>query len=316
MRLNRLGRVIAAITCAVGLIAAPASAAPTVAITSAVRDTAAGTATVTGTAAFAAITEAQSVGGLNTNFSEPGAADAGGFDLTDAKILPLEDGSGLRFIWQLTSLPAQVPPEGVRYTWAFRIGETQFQLQAKRTNMASITTVEDPVGHARQAAAGEFFQLRGACKDNYFDTPQPVAGCAHLAFLKGSFDATAKTVSMDVPFNTKDSIGRLVAPQFKPGVVIEELQTASMSITAALQAVISNTQVSDYTNGWDPYYVGPRVDLAVGSATASPLGLNFATPATLTGDTFTGTVPMTGSATTVYARACNGMECSFAKLTP
>ena len=316
MRLNRLRLAIAAVMCVVGLVAAPASAAPSVAITSAVRDTAAGTATVTGTAAFAAITEGQSVGGSNTNFSDPAVAEAAGIDLTDAKIMPLADGSGLRFIWQLTSLPAQVPPEGVRYTWAFRIGETQFQLQAKRTNLASITTAEDPVGHVRQVSAGEFFQLRGACKDNYFDTPQPVAGCAHLAFLKGSFDSAAKTVSMDVPFNTKDAIGRLVAPQFQPGVVIEELQTAAMSVTAAFQAAISNATVSDYTNGWDPYYVGPRVDLAVGSATASPAGLNFATPATLAGDTFTGTVPMTGAATTVYARACNGTECSFAKLTP
>ena len=314
MRLNRLGRAVAAIACAVGLIAAPAAAAPSVAITSAVRDTAAGTATVTGTAAFTAITEGQSVGGINTNFSDPAVADAAGIDLTDAKIMPLADGSGLRFIWQLASLPAQVPPEGVRYTWAFRIGETQFQLQAKRTNLVSITTAEDPVGHAKQATVGEYFQLRGACVANYEGTP--TAGCYHLAFLKGAFDTAAKTVHIDLPYETKDAIGRQVARQFTPGVVIEENVTAGMSITGAFQAVVGNTSTSDYTNGWDPYYVGPRVDLATGSATASPVGLNFATPATLSGDTFTGTVPMTGSATTVYARACNGMECSYAKLTP
>ena len=314
MRLSRVARATAAIACVVGLTAGPASAAPTVAITSVVRDTAAGKATVAGTAAFPAITEAQSVGGTNTEFADPAVAEAAGINLTDAKILPLPDGSGLRFIWQLSSLPAQVPPEGVRYTWAFRIGETQFQLQAKRSNLVSITTAEDPVGHVKQASVGNYFQLRGACVASYEGTP--TAGCYHLAFLQGAFDTAAKTVSIDLPYNTKDAIGRLVAPQFKPGVLIEENLTANMSITSAFQAVVSNTQISDYTNGWDPYYVGPRVDLATGSATAAPAGLNYATPATLTGDTFTGTVPMTGSATTVYARACNGTECSFAKLTP
>jgi hypothetical protein len=195
--------VAAAIACVAGLAAMPAGAAPQLAITDAVRDGA--TATVSGTAAFAPITEAQSVQGLNTGFAEPAVAAAAGIDLTDAKIQPLADGSGLRFVWQLSSMPAQVPPEGVRYTWSFRIGGTQFQLQAKRTNLASITTAEDPVGHAKQATVGNYFQLRGACVANYEGTP--TAGCYHLAFLKGGFDTAAKTVSMDLPFQTRDAIG-------------------------------------------------------------------------------------------------------------
>lgn len=312
MRLTRLGRTTAAIACVVGLAAVPASAAPSVAITSGVIDGAA--ATVAGTATFTPITEGQSVGGVNTNFSDQQVAQAAGIDVTDAKIMPLADGSGLRFVWELSAMPAQVPPEGVRYTWAFRIGETQFQLQAKRTNLVSITTAEDPVGHAKQATVGDYFQLRGACVASYEGTP--TAGCYHLAFLKGAFDTTAKTVTIDLPYNTKDAIGRLVAPQFKPGAIIEENVTAGMSITGAFQAVVGNTSTSDYTNGWDPFYVGPRVDLAVGSATASPLSLNYATPAALTGDSFTGTVPLTATARTVYARACNAMECSYAKFTP
>ena len=313
MRASRVVRLTAAIGCIVALAAVPATAAPSVAITSAVRDGT--TAIVNGTAAFPAITEAQSVQGSNTAFANPEAAAALGIDLVDAKILPLEDGSGLRFIWQLSAMPEQVPPEGVRYTWSFAIDGTQFQLQAKRTNLASITTAEDPVGHAKQATVGDYFQLRGACVASYEGTP--TAGCYHLAFLKGKFDAAAKTVSMDVPFNTKDAIGRLVAPQFKPGSIIVENLTANMSIVAALQAVIGNTSTSDYINGWEPYYAGKRVDLAVGSATASPLALNYTTPATLTGDTFSGTVAgLTGSATTVFARACNGTECQYAKLTP
>lgn len=312
MGVSRLGRLVAAVACVIGLAAVPAAAAPTVSITEAVRD--GSRAHVTGTAAFAPITEGQSVGGLNKDFADVAVADAAGINLVDAKILPLEDNSGLRFTWQLKSLPAQVPPEGVRYTWSFRVGETQFQLQAKRTNLASITTAEDPVGHAKQATIGEYFQLRGACVASYEGTP--TSGCYHLAFLKGKFDTAAKTVSVDLPYNTRDAIGRLVAPQFRPGVIIEENLTAGMSIVAAFQAVIGNTSTSDYTNGWDPYYVGPRVDLAVGSARSTPDQLDYATPASLSGGTFSGIVDgLTATATTVFARACNGTECQYAKLT-
>lgn len=313
MRANRIIRAAVAVSLVAGLAALPAGAAPSLAITGAVRDGA--TAAVTGVAAFTPITEAQSVQGMDTEFADVAVAQAAGIDLTDAKIQPLADDSGLRFIWQLSSLPAQVPPEGVRYTWSFRIGETQFQLQAKRTNLASITTAEDPLGHAKQATVGEFFQLRGACVTSYEGTP--TAGCYHLAFLKGKFDAASKSVSMDMPYQTRDAIGRLVAPQFKPGVMIEENLTANMSIVAAFQAVIGNTSTSDYINGWNPYFVGERVDLAVGPANAAPDALDYGTRATLSGDTFTGTVSgLTGSATTVFARACNGTECSYAKLTP
>ena len=313
MRASKFVRAAAAISMVAGLAAMPAGAAPTLSFTSAVRDGA--TATVSGTAAFTEITEAQSVQGTDTDFADMAVAQAAGIDLTDAKIAPLPDGSGLRFVWQLSSLPEQVPPEGVRYTWSFRIGETQFQLQAKRTNLVSITTAEDPIGHAKQATVGDYFQLRGACVTSYEGTP--TAGCYHLAFLKGKFDAASKTVSMDVPYETRDAIGRLVAPQFKPGVVLEENLTANMSIVAAFQAVIGNTSTSDYITGWNPYYVGPRVDLAVGPANASPEALTFATPAALDGGAFTGTVSgLTGSSTTVFARACNGTECTFSKVTP
>ncbi|HYH27249.1 MAG TPA: hypothetical protein VEA19_00560, partial [Actinomycetota bacterium] len=79
-----------------------------------------GTATVKGTVSFPAITTPQSVvtpdiqvGG---QFAAQQVSDAAGLNLTDAKILPIN--GGLRFIWQVNSMPAQVPPEGVRYNWA------------------------------------------------------------------------------------------------------------------------------------------------------------------------------------------------------
>jgi hypothetical protein len=139
-----------------------------------------------------------------------GVAEAAGIDLVDAKVLPLPDGSGLRFIWEVSNLPAQVPPEGVRYNWSFTAGGAQFQLQAKRTNLASVTTTEDPVGYVQQVSKGDFFQLRGACQTSYQGTP--AAGCYHLAFLKGAFDVANKQVSIDVPYQTRDSIGRLSPP--------------------------------------------------------------------------------------------------------
>ena len=316
MRVARFVKTAAVIGCIVGMVAVPASAAaPTLAFSEAVRTGA--KAVVGGTAVFPTITDAVSVGGTNTNFANADVAAAAGINMTDAKIQPLADGSGLRFIWVLSSMPAEVPPEGVRYTWAFKIGETQYQLQAKRTNMGSLTTAEDPVNHAKQLASQKpFFQLRGACVTNYEGGPS--AGCYHLAFLNGAFDVANKTVSMDLPYNTRDQIGRLVAPDFKPGAVLDPNETAAMSITAAFQAVVGNTTTSDFTNGWTSYYTGKRVDLAVGPANAEPEGLEFTFPATVTGDSFRGEVTglSTGS-NTVYARACSGAsECTYAKVTP
>jgi len=291
----------------------PAGAAPQVAITSAVRNGA--QATVSGTAAFTPSAEPVSVGGTNTNFANAAFAEQAGIDLVDARIAPLADGKGLRFIWQLKNLPEQVPPEGVRYTWALQIAGRQYQLQAKRTNMTSITTLEDPVNHVQQLAVGGFFQLRGACQTSYEGLP--TSGCYHLAFLSGGFDAAKDQVFLDWPYETRDEIGRLVAPDFKPGVVLEELLTASMSITAGMQAFISNTTVSDYNNGWTPYFVGNVVQLGVGAASTSPASATYTSRAALSGDTFTGTVSgVSDKNNTVFVRACNAAECSYATAVP
>jgi hypothetical protein len=280
------------------------------------------TATVTGTATFGAITAPESVVGTasDTDFQQADVAKAAGIDLVDAQIAPLADGSGLRFIWKVSSLPDQVPPEAVRYTWSFKIGDTQYQLQAKRTNIASITTAENPVGHVKQLASQQpFFQLRGACVASYEGTP--TAGCYHLAFLKGSFDVANKAITIDLPFNTRDDIGRLVAPDFKPGVKLVENLTAGMSIVGAFQAVIGNTSTSDYINGWSPFFIGPQVALAVGPAdadTSDPEALAFGPNLTLNANgSFSGTISgLTATNNTVYVRACNGESCAFTSVTP
>ena len=292
------------------MLPGPASAAPSVAITGVT--VTGGTGAVTGTAAFEAITAAVSVGGTNTNWGPAQAAplaEAAGINMVDAKIAPLPN--GLRFIWELSNLPAQIPPEVVRYTWSFKIGSNQYQLQAKRTNLASITTAEDPVNHVQQAAnQKEFFQLRGACVTSYEGLP--TSGCYHLAFLNGSFDIAGKKVTMDLPYQTKDEIGRVVAPDFVPGAVIEANETAAMSITAAFQAVVGNTTTSDYTNGWSSFYAGPQVTLGVAAASAEPETVTYSSPGSLNGGTFNGTVTgLTASKNTVFARACYGTECSY-----
>jgi hypothetical protein len=278
-----------------------------------------GTGSVTGTAHFEAITAAQSVVGeesVNTAGAAGGSAagDAAGLDLQDATIEPLANGSGLRFTWIMSAMPEQVPPEGVRYTWGFKVGTSLYQLQAKRTNIVGVSTTEDPVGTVQHHAANQnAFELRGACVAAYQGAP--VNGCYHLAWLPGSFDTANKKVTMDMPFETKDAIGRLVAPNFKPGAAVVDNggeNTAGMAIAASFQAAVSNTASSQYINGHMPYYIGPQISLGVAAPNLAPEGVTYTSAGTLNGGTFNGTVTgLTSAKNTVYARACNGIECSY-----
>lgn len=294
----------------------PASAEAQITISSA---TLAGdTVTVSGTAAFSEITEPHSVVGdfAIKSAGAAGGSEAGnmaGLGLVDATILPIED--GLRFTWVVNNMPEQgIPPEVVRYNWGFKIGDRLFQLQAKSSNMVNATTIEDPVGHVQHARSGKpFFQLRGACVTEYLGTP--IQGCYHLAFLEGEVDPAAGTISVDLPFNTKDSIGRLVAPEFVEGEILTDNGgegTAGMSIAASFQAVVSNTITSQYINGYDSFYIGEHLDVAVGRPGQNPAGLSY-TPATRSGDAFTATVPQGAPTNTVaYVRACEGTVCTYA----
>jgi hypothetical protein len=292
----------AVVTATAAVVATSALAAPTATtVTSAVRTGA--LVTASGTAVFDGATEAVSVGGTNTAMTADPAAGPAGVQLEDALIAPLEDGSGLRFIWQLESLPAQVPPEGTRYTWSFGVGDKTFQLQAKRTNLASLTVLDDAAGHAGAVAGNGFFQLRGNCVASYQGTP--VSNCPHIAFLSGAFNTADATVTMDVPF------GSQVAPEIQPGAVITEVQTASMSITAAFQAVASNTFISDYTNGWSPYYVGGNVAIGTGPETARSTSVRYV-PATLDGEHWSGTVDrVADNHTTLFVRSCEAATCTY-----
>ncbi|HVM11562.1 MAG TPA: hypothetical protein VM638_03675, partial [Actinomycetota bacterium] len=235
-------------------------------------------------------------------------------------ISPIQD--GLRFTWHLSSMPEQTLLEGIRYTWSFKIGETNYQLQAKRVNLASTTTVEDPVGHVNRATSQQdFFQLRGACEPQYQGLP--LAGCYHLTFLNGAFDPANKQVRVDLPFRARDRLGRIVAEDFVPGVVLESSLQAGASISAAFQAVVTYNDypvtqlgrgfMSTYINEWSPYYIGGRVQLGVGSHLASPADVTYGSPVTLSAGRFTATISgLSSTNNTVFVRACNGVTCSYA----
>ncbi len=310
MRRNALWASAAAIL--VIALAAPAHATGNIAISSVTSGTEA--TTVSGLVTFPDAGDPHSVGGFKTvGPAVEDVAGEAGLDLIDATIGPLPDDSGLRFTWHLSSLPAVVPPEGVRYTWALSIDGTVFQLQAKRTNIVSSTTAEDPVGHAQHLASGnDFFQLRGACQDTYLGTP--IAGCYHLAFLEGGFDSDAGTVWIDVPYRTTDSLGRIVAPGFEPGVVIEAVETAGMSIAASPQVFVSNAPSSVYLNDWDPYFVGGQVHLAASDFGEPAPFAPYTDRAEVDGSSFTGTTVPVETGWTVYARGCNGAACVYASL--
>ena len=313
--MRRVRSLVALAAVVAMMLPGQASAAPTVSITGVTLNGSQGT--VTGTAVFQAITGAQSVVTEESTFggSAPGnspVGDAIGLDIQNASITPIND--GLRFTWTMGSMPAQVPPEGVRYTWGFKIGPRLYQLQAKRTNLVSVSTTEDPVGTVQHHAANQnAFELRGACVAAYQGAP--VNGCYHLAWLQGSFDVANKTVTIDLPFETRDAIGRLVAPDFKPGAVVVDNggeNTAGMVISASAQAAVSNTSTAQFINGVAPYYIGPQVTLGVAAANTAPETVTYTVPAGLNGDAFTGTVSgIAGTKNTVYARACNGTECSY-----
>lgn len=241
---------------------------------------------------------------LLTEFADQDLADAIGTDLQDAFIEEVADGSGLRFTWQMASaMPPEGVPEGVRYNWAFQAGDQTYQLQVKRSNVANITTAEAPIEHAAEAAEGDWwFQLRGACTDAYLVEGSPVAGCYHLGFFDGDVDTATGTVSMVLPYEATDGIGRLVAGTFQRGTPISENQSAGMSITASAQAVISNTASSQFINGWGTYYPGTVVSVALGDVAGPTSAWSLLdTP----GDgSFSG--ELSGAGTHLWVRACSG----------
>jgi hypothetical protein len=280
-----------------------------------------GTGSVSGTAAFtpvgthSVVTE-ESVK-ANGQIADSQVGEAAGIQLTDVSITPIN--RGLRFAWHVASLPEQILPEQVRYTWAFQIGDRIYQLIAKRTNLLTVNTLDDPAGYAERLASQKpFFQIRGGCTSTYRGVP--LNGCYHLGFLEGAFDVANKRISMDLPFEAKNSFGSVILPDLKPGAIIQEYAgsfVGNSAVTAAIQyGPVSTADVSANLqrsiNGLAPYHVGPQVVLGVATPGQDPSSITYSAPGILSGNTFSGTVSgLSASKNTVYARACNGTECTY-----
>ena len=317
--MKRLGTLVTTAVAGIMLLPGAVSAAPPAVSINGVTVTG-GNGNVTGTATFDAagtqsVVNAESVK-TNGQVADSAVGEAAGVQLTDASITPIA--GGLRFAWHVASLPEQTAPEQVRYAWAFQIGESIYQLIAKRTNMVTVNTIDDPAGHVERLASQKpFFQIRGGCSGSYRGLP--LNGCYHLGFVDGAFDVANKRITMDLPFEAKDSVGRVILPDLKPGAVIQEYAGAFVGNTAIAAAIqygplsspAASAALQRTINGLSPYHVGPQVSLGVAAPNQDPASVAYS-PATLNGTTFSGTVSgLTGSKNTVYARACNGTECTY-----
>jgi choice-of-anchor B domain-containing protein len=273
-----------------------------------------GVATVSGVAAFPESTGAESVGGTKAAFSSSARpiAAAAGIELVAAKIEQID--GGLRFIWEVSGLPdpqVGVPPEGVRYAWTLQTDAgAVYQLEAKRSNVASLNALEDPAGHAGNGVQ-ETFRLRGGCTTSYQGAP--VSECSPLAALEGSFDHANDRVTIDWPFDTRDAVGNLVAPDFTPAATLSNAIFQGMSISASFQALttLNNNNLSNSINGWGPYHVGPRVEMVAAPAGSRPTRLTFDTLAQLEDGAFTGQIAVDATNDTIYALACVRAACGY-----
>ena len=278
-----------------------------------------GTGAVTGVAEFDSLTGAVSVVGPEAvhtkgELTQTDAGYAAGVQLVDATITELP--GGLRFTWHLTNLPEQTPPEVVLYGWDFQIGDRAYQLSAKRSDMLSINAFDEPVRFAERLASQQaFFRLRGNCGV----WREVVTGCSHMGWLEGTFDSANKQVRIDLPFQARDELGRIMIPELKPGAVLQEFGNIRSGFQYAPVAVDPiHSSVRDTITGTSPYYVGPQVILGVASRNTDPLAVDYSSTATLTGTSFSGMVKglsKSASKDTVFARACSAVTCSYTTFT-
>jgi hypothetical protein len=234
-----------------------------------------------------------------------------GVDLVAARVhQPNPNEPTLVFEWQATNLPAPIP-EGVRYFWPFMLntpaGDKTYFLQAKATNLASVTVADDPVGHVTHSGAA--FQLRGNC-----GTLVAIQNCGHLGWLEGQYDLAADTVRIELP------IGSALAPEVVPGARLIPFDYAGGTIAAAYQAVVSNATVTDYADWIEDFaYTVPSkgVSLGIAPAGTDPANVTFSKDATLgEGDSFTGSLDVSGLAPgsyEVFAKACFADNCGVGR---
>lgn len=254
----------------------------------------------------------------------PGAPEAGettGVDLIGATLsVPDPANPELLVRWKLTGLPPSGGiPEGTRYSLPFKIGTKEFQVQAKFSNLSSITVTDDPQGHVSHV--GGSFQLRGNCTTSW--NGSGVAYCYHLMWLTGGFDTTTDTVFALVP------LGSSAAPDIRSGAMLERNTSTNANLNMVIAGYQAVLALSPQTNDESPFgiteeetYAFPvakkEVALGVAPTGTDPAAVDFSTPATLgANDGFSGTVSTAGFAAgtyDVFARACFGTNCGIRSL--
>jgi len=140
-----------------------------------------------------------------------GSSIPGGFDLVSGAI------ARTKTTLDFTVTHADMPPtgslpEGFRFLWAFSVDNVQYRITAKSADigkpdvLAGQTT--DRVG---TVSANGHFRLEGDCKaGDPIGTLQPI-NCTPLEYVTGTFDAAAKTFTVQIP---------LASVKAKPGSVV------------------------------------------------------------------------------------------------
>ena len=250
----------------------------------------------------------------------PDLGDDTGVDLVAARLFqPDPDVPQLVAEWKVTNLPASGGiPEGTRYSLPFKIGQKEFQVQAKFSNVASVTTADDPPGTVTHS--GGAFQLRGNCTTSYQGTG--VAACPHLAWLTGGFDVARDVVRVNIP------LGSSVAPELATGARLERNTSTNANLNNVITGYQAFISLSPQTNDEAPFgpedaesyaFVVPSkgVRLGVAPAGTDPSAVSFSAAATLAEDnSFTGSINTSGLAPgsyEVFARACFADNCAISR---
>ena len=238
----------------------------------------------------------------------PELARETGVDLTGARVFQPDPEIPSLFVdWRVADLSSAPPPEAIRYTLPFRIGEATFRIQAKRSNLAGATLAEDPEGHAEHA--GYSFQLLDSCSAG------PGGGCSHVAWLTGAVDPENDLIRVKVPLGA--------APELAPGAVLERAEGSDPALTriragyeTAVEAGTPTADEAEWGND-DPEFAYripvPEVLLGIAPAGTPESEVTFDATATVGGGSFSGSIAAPGPGSwDVWVRACFGTNCGTA----
>ena len=243
-----------------------------------------------------------------------------GTDLVSADVsVPDPTEQVLQFRWHITGLPRTgAIPEATFYRWGITVnGTTNYVLQAKFSNLISLSVLDDPQGVVTNIGAS--FQLRGSCgQENVGGQNLPLNNCHSLAFLTGSLNTSTDTVSIDLP------MGQSYDEDIVPGASLTPYNYDTQPIVAGASVFASEPFEEDGMD-WDqdavPAYTipSPQVLLGIAPAGTDVSNVSFGTPGTLKDDgSFSGSVSTAGLASgsyDVWAKACFATNCQAQKVT-